>query len=1056
MHGLIEWFTRNGVAANLLMIIILASGGMALLNTRQEVFPEFSLDRITITTKYLGAAPEETEEAVSVRIEEAIQGLDGIKRITSNSAEGISSIVVELMLGVDSARVLDEVKARVDAIDTFPDEVEEPVITELTNRRQVIDIAIYGDTDETSLKQVAERVRDELSATPGITAVEIATARPYEISIEVSELDLRRYGLTFDHIARAVRQKSLDLPGGSVKTQAGEILLRAKSQAYRRTDFEDIVVMSRPDGTRVRIADVAQVVDGFAESDMYARFDGQPSVLVEVFRVGQQGALDIAAKVKSYIQLTQPQLPEGIHLAVWQDQAKVLRDRVDLLVRNGISGLILVFITLSLFLRFRLALWVSVGIPISFMGAFWLMPYFDVSINLISLFAFIVVLGIVVDDAIVIGESIFTHQERHGHGLKGAIEGAREVAVPVTFGILTTVAAFFPLMNVEGTIGKVMGVIPVIVISCLLFSFIESKLILPNHLSHVPARKDGQKPSTWRRFQDRFANGLTTFAQRAYAPFVAACLRWRYATVAAVVAVLILTGAMVRGGWIRFEFFPAVEADFVSAALTMPQGTPVEVTSAAVARIEASARELAQELADKPNHSDLFRHVYAAVGDQPYRLAQSRNAGSAGSGNSGSHLGEVTIELSPAEERVGVSSDQLALRWREMTGDIPDAVEVAFSASLFSAGSDIDLQITGRNVERLREAAAMVKEHLRSYDGVSEVADSFREGKQEIQIQITDQAEIWGLTQADLARQVRQAFYGEEAQRIQRGRDDIRVMVRYPRAERESVGNLENLRIRTPQGMEVPFSEVADYSYGRGYAAIKRVDRRRSVNVTADVDIAKSSADMVMARLDREVIPELRERFPEVILSYEGSKAEQRDTLAGLQRGFALALIMIYALLAVPLKSYYQPLIIMTAIPFGLIGAIWGHVLMGMNLTILSMFGIVALAGVVVNDSLVLVDFINRHRNSQEAILDSIRVAGVKRFRPILLTSVTTFMGLLPLLLERSMQARFLIPMAISLAFGVMFATFISLILVPCGYAIGEDASALISGPRDELQSNFR
>ncbi len=1043
MDRLINWFARNGVAANLLMVIILASGGLALMRTRQEVFPEFSLDRITISTAYLGAAPEEVEEAVSVRVEEAIQGLDGIKRVTSTSAEGFSSIMVELTLDADSARVLDEIKARVDAIDTFPDEVEQSIIKELTNRRQVIDIAIYGEADESSLKQVAERVRDELTAISGITAVEIASAKPYEISIEVSEDSLRRYNLSFDDVAMAIRRSSLDLPGGSIKTHAGEILLRTKGQAYRKRQFEEIVVLTNANGTRITIGDVASVIDGFAETEQAGRFDRHPSVLIEVFRIGKQNALDIADKVKAYIERTEPSLPAGIQLAIWQDQSKVLKDRLGLLIRNGVSGLFLVFISLSLFLRFRLALWVSIGIPISFMGAFWLMPMFDVSINLISLFAFIVVLGIVVDDAIVIGENIYTHQQRHGEGLRGAIEGAKEVAVPVTFGILTTVAAFFPMISVEGTIGKIMGVIPVIVISCLVFSFIESKLILPNHLSHIRQRDEHKKPNLWHRFQDRFATGLERVVEAIYAPFLRMSLSWRYVAVAVATAVLIITGALVKSGWIRFEFMPSVEADFVSASLAMPQGTPVEVTKAAIRRLEESAHQLADEYASGTENGDLFRHIYATVGEQPYRLAQAQNAGGLGSGDTGSHLGEVTIELAPAEERIQVSSERLAHRWRELTGIIADTQELSFSASLFSAGDDVDVQLTGRDVTRLKQAAEVLKAELSNYEGVHEVTDSFREGKRELQVSIKENAETWGLSQADLARQVRQAFYGEEVQRVQRGRDDVRVMVRYPKSERGSVGHLDNLRIRTNRGLEIPFPQVADVESGRGYAVIKRVDRRRAVNVTADVDITKSSPDMVIAHLTANVLPKLKAQFPETMATFEGSKAEQRDTMSGLMRGFLLALIMIYALLAIPLKSYLQPIIIMTAIPFGLVGAIWGHVLMGMNLTMLSIFGIVALSGVVVNDSLVLVDFINRNRRSDGSARDAVLTAGMKRFRPILLTSLTTFMGLLPLLLERSMQARFLIPMAISLAFGVMFATVISLILVPCGYLIVEDVKSM-------------
>ncbi|MCB1052021.1 MAG: efflux RND transporter permease subunit, partial [Acidobacteria bacterium] len=915
MDRLIEWFTRNGVGANLLMALILAAGGLTMFRIKQEVFPEFSLDLITIQMKYLGAAPEEVEEAVCVRIEEAIQGLDGIKRIRSTSAEGFGNVVVELMLGADSARLLDDIKSRVDAIDTFPSETEKPIIRELTNRRQVIDVAISGNADEATFKELAERIRDELSARPGITAVEIANTRDYEIAIEVSESALRKYGLTFDQVARAVRNSSLDLPGGSLKTPGGEILIRTKGQAYRGKDFEAIEVMTRPDGSRVTIGDIAKVVDGFAETDRLARFDGQTSALVEVFRIGEQSALDIAGSVKSYLEEAKSWLPAGIKLSIWQDQSKVLKDRLSLLIRNGLQGLVLVFLILALFLRFRLAFWVTAGIPISFMGTFWLMPYLDVSVNLISLFAFIVVLGIVVDDAIVVGENIYSHQNRHGNGLRGAIEGAKEVAVPVTFGVLTTVAAFMPLLNVPGTIGKVMRVIPLVVITCLVFSFIESKLILPNHLSHLKPRKPGEKGSAWSRFQDRFATGLDRFIRRIYSPFLEKALSLRYLSLAAGVSIMILTAGMVASGMIRFEFFPSVEADYISASLTMPQGTPVEVTAQAVAELEASARKVQEEYSQNAEGDDLFHHVSAAVGSQPFRKAQSQNAGGVASGDSGSHLGEVTIELKPAEFREKISSEALVNRWRELTGVIPDAVQVSFSASLFSPGDDVDVQFTGTNIEHLRAAANLLKDKLVAINGVSDVADSFREGKREIKVNLLPQGELLGLSQLDLARQVRQGFYGEEAQRVQRGRDDIRVMVRYPREERASLGYLERMYIRTGQGDAIPLAQVAEVEEGRGYAAISRVNRRRAINVTADVNAAVIAPDDVLKMVQDEFLPEIRNQFPDLFVSFEGQKAEQRDTMGGLKSGFIVAMILIYALLAVPLRSYVYPLLIMLAIP---------------------------------------------------------------------------------------------------------------------------------------------
>ncbi len=1035
-RGSIDWFARNGVAANLMMALIVFGGLLTIVSIKQEVFPEFSLDRITISVPYLGAAPEEVEEAVCIRIEEEIQDLDGVKEITCSASEGVGVVAVELELGSDSREVLDDVKARVDAIDTFPAETEEPIIREVTNRRQVIDIAVYGDADETTLRRLADQVRDEITAVPGITLAELANARPYEISIEVAEGALRRHGLTFDQIAQAVRRSSLDLPGGSVKTAGGQILLRTKGQAYRGLEFEALVLLTRPDGTHLTLGEVAEVVDGFAETDQFTRFEGKPSVLVQVFRTGEQDAIGVAAAVQDYIAAAQLRMPEGVRLTTWNDAARVLRGRRDLLIRNGAAGLLLVVIILALFLRLRLALWVSVGMAISFLGAFWMMPTLGVSISLISLFAFILVLGIVVDDAIVVGENIFTHQHRSGQGLRGSIEGAQEVALPVVFAVLTTVAAFLPLLNVPGTTGKIMRVIPLIVIPCLVFSLIESMWILPSHLSHY--KKKERKTEgwhVWNRFQRWFSLQLERVTHRAYAPSLAFALRWRYLTLAVAVATLLLTGGLVAGGVVRFVFFPTVEADFVSAAITMPQGTPVEVTSAAVGRLELAADELRQELRDETG-VDQFKFTFSAIGEQPFSRSQQQNAGGFQDRVISSHLGELTIELLPAEER-SVGSETIANRWRDLTGSIPDAIELGFTSSLFTPGDDVNVQLTGQNIPELRAAADALKDELGTYTGVFGISDSFIAGKQEIKLNIKPSAELLGLGLSDLARQVRQAFYGEEAQRILRGRDEIKVMVRYPESERRSLGDLENMRIRTVEGVEVPFSNVATVESGRGFATIRRVDRRRAINVTADVDPSQATAGDINADLGERILPELQRNFPGTQYSFEGQQAEQRDTMGGLARGFALALVLIFALLAIPLKSYGQPVIIMSAIPFGMVGAVLGHVMLGFDLTILSMFGLVALTGVVVNDSLVMVDFINRFR--AEDLLESVKRAGVARFRPIVLTSLTTFGGLSPLMLEKSMQARFLIPMAVSLAFGVIFSTFITLVLVPSGYVILED-----------------
>jgi len=1045
VRRLIAWFAANGVAANLLMAVIVAAGLFTVANLKREVFPEFSSEMISIAVPYPGAAPEEVEEGIVVRIEEAIQDLEGIEEIDSTAAENAGSVLVEIEPRYDVQKLLNDVKARIDAIDTFPEEAEEPVVQELILRRQVINVAVHGDASERTLKELGERVRDDLTAIPGITQVTLASARPYEISIAVSEQALERWGLTFDQVARAVRAASLDLPGGEIETAGGEILLRTVGQAYRGEEFERLPLLTLPDGTRLLIGDVAEVDDGFADSDQAARFNGEPAVQVQVFRVGDQNALDVAAEVRAYVERTQPGLPEGITLTPWQDDSRVLRSRLDLLVRNGRAGFVLVFLVLALFLRLKLAGWVALGIPISFLGAIALMPWFGVSINLISLFAFIVVLGIVVDDAIVVGENIYSEVEAGKGGLDASVDGAERVGVPVVFAVLTTIAAFAPLLAVEGTTGKIMRVIPIIVIATLVFSLIESLFVLPNHLSHLGRREErepGRVRGAWRRLRERFARGLDWFIAHAYRPSLDWALSQRYLSLAIALAVLAIAFGVVRGGWLRFTFFPPVEAENVVAILEMPQGTPSEVTAAAVRRIEEAAFAIEREL-EADEGPGLFQNVAASIGEQPFRAAQSRGGGDVGRAFTAGHLGEVNFELRPAEERE-ITSPEIAEMWRQRAGAIPDAVSLTFTASLFDAGDAVNVQLSGGTpsdgrLDRLREVAAEIKEQLATYPGVREISDSYRAGKSEVELDVTAEGQAAGLTLADLGRQVRQAFFGEEAQRIQRGRDEVKVMVRYPEEARRSLGALERLRIRLPDGTSVPFSTAAAAEYSRGPASIQRTNRRRVLNVTADVDTETANANRILADLESNVLPAILADHPEVRYTFEGEQQEQRETLGGLVRGFGFALLVIYALLAIPFRSYVQPLIVMSAIPFGLIGAIGGHLVMGLDLTILSGFGIVALTGVVVNDSLVMVDWINRRYRAGEPIATSIREAGAARFRAILLTSLTTFAGLTPLLLERSLQAQFLIPMAVSLAFGVLFATFITLILVPVLYRIQED-----------------
>ncbi len=1060
MKRLIAWFARNGVAANLLMLVIMAAGILIAPSIRQEVFPEFGLDRVLVSVAYPGATPGEIEESINVRIEERVASLEGAKRITSTASEGVGSVTIEALGSHDIRELLADVKSEVDAIDTFPDDAEEPDVRELSVRHHVVTVAIAGDADELALKQIGERVRDDLSALPEITQVELTNTRAYEISVEVSERTLRRHGLTLSQVADAIRRSSLDLPGGSVKTSAGEILLRTRGRAYHGHEFEQVVVLTRPDGTRLELGDVATVVDGFAETDTAAQFDGRPAVMVEVFRVGEQSALAISAAVQRYVGESRSRMPDGVSLITWDDETSVLRGRLDTLRRNGVQGLILVFLTLALFLQFRLALWVSLGIPISFLGALALMPPLEVSINVLSLFSFILVLGIVVDDAIVIGENVYKKREEGLAGYEAAVTGAQEVAIPVIFGVLTTVTVFAPMLLLPGIMGKIMYVFPAVVIPTLLFSLVESQLILPSHLKHVVVGGRAYThgiSAAWVRFQQRFHYALHIFIDKLYAPALESAVSWRYTVAACAVALLLVTTAMVATGHVRIRFFPNAEADNVVATLTMPQGTPYEITESAIARLESAADQVATEFQQTmaPEAGPAFRHVFSSIGAQPFGASRGHGSSRRSAIGGQSHLAEVNIELTPAENRT-FKGAEVVDRWRELTGPIPDSVELLFSSDLFAAAQPIDIELSGPDVEVLRVAANRLKSDLGQYPGVSDIADSFRPGKVELEFDIKPAAEALGVSRRDLARQVRQAFYGEEAQVVQRGREDVSVYVRFPRAERRSVDHVQRMRIRTPDGSEVPFSAVANIRYGRSYESIQRADRRRTINVTAEVDRQKANPNEILIGLERKTLEQLESDYPGLHYSLEGEQREQRETFGALMRGLLVALLVIYALIAIPLGSYIQPLIVLSAIPFGIVGAIWAHVLLDMDVSFMSLLGIVALVGVVVNDSLVLVDYVNRRRAEGVATRRAALAAGSARFRPILLTSLTTFAGLTPLLLERSLQAQFLIPMAVSLGFGVLLATVVSLVVVPCIYVIIDDLDQRLRGSRRRRESAGR
>ena len=1042
MRRVIAWFVRNPVASNLLMLVLVTGGLLALPMIRQEEFPAIETDIAQISVEYPGASPAEIEESVCLRIEEEIDGTPDIDRINTTAVEGACVIFVELVVGSNVDAAISEIESRVNALDTLPDNAEAPVISKLLTKRQVLEMAITGLVDERELKVLGQRARDQIADLPEVSQVNLKYDRPYEISIEVSEDALRRHGLTLGQVADAVRQSSMDLPGGSVKTQGGEILLRTVGQAYRGGEFESIIVLTRNDGTLVRLDEIATIVDGFEETDLRAQIDGNPTVVIEVSLIGEEDILEAAAAVKEWAVDFEATLPDGVELLVFNDESVDLVARLDALTRNARSGIILVMLVLTLFLRFRLAMWVAAGVPISLLGAIMLFPAAGISISTLTVMAFILVLGILVDDAIVIGESVHSHEQMGKSQEDAAIEGTQEVFVPVTFGVMTTVAAFLPLILVPGSMGDFFGVIGYAAIICLVFSLIESQLILPGHLAHRRTSSKRGRPNPlvarWQAFQGRMSSGLERVAQNDYRRLLERAIEWRYASSAAAIGVLILSITLFYSGRMRYQFFPPVEGDMVYATLTMPQGIPLARTELAVAQLRQAAAEVKAELDESIPGPSIVKHVIVTIGDKLFRGGPQMPESKGG----GAHQAEVGLELINALERE-ISAGEIENKWRERTGSIPDAVELTFSSVAFSAGKPIEIELRGGEVEGLTQAAARLRQELATYRGVTDIADSFRAGKQEVRLTLRDEARLLGLTQRDLANQVRQSFYGEEVQRIQRGRDDVRVMVRYTEDERHSLGSVDDMRIRTAEGVEVPFAAVANVELSRGFATIERTDLQRVVTVTAEVNRGITTPEKVLAEVTAKLDRTLAD-FPDITWRLAGEQEEHASATRGLFQGAIIALLIIYALLAIPLNSYAQPLIIMSVIPFGAVGAILGHYIMGWDIVFFSILGIVALSGVVVNASLVLVHTINRLRSQGKSFMESVTGGGIRRFRPIALTSATTYLGLLPLMFEASPPAMPLIPMAISLGYGVLYASIMTLFMVPCGYVILDDWAHLL------------
>ncbi len=1032
-RGAISWMAHNHVAANLIMIFCIVGGLLSFKWITQEVMPDIERNIVRVSVSYPGASPEEVEQGLILAIEESVRGLDGVDEVSATAGEGSGRVEVKLLEGQDLLKLADDIESEIGRISTFPEDADDPEVSVLSHRRNVVDLVLYGRTSEATLHELGEMARDQLLTDPDITQVELEGVRPLEISIEISQENLRRYNLTLDEIAARLRDAAVDLPGGGIKTSTGEILMRVKERRDYGRQFARIPIIMAPDGTQVLLEEIATIDDSYEETDSYATFNNEPTVFLDVFRIGSQTPIQVANAVRKQVDALNEDFPEGVRIEIRRDRSEMYRQRAGLLLQNGAIGIVLILLILGVFLELRLAFWVMMGIPISFLGSLLFFPVLNISINMMTLFAFIIAVGIVVDDAVIVGENIYHYYQEGETLLDAAVKGAREIVTPVTFSILTNIAAFMPLFFVPGPTGKMFRMIPLVVCTAFIISLVESIFVLPAHLAHHTPPHRGSVRTWIHRRQQGFSRWFTNWVRDRFSPFLDWALSRRYFVVALALALLAFFFFYARSGRMGFSQFPRVESDFSRATVELPFGSPIEKTEAVLERLYSGAEKVLEE----SGHPELVTGIYTRVG------------------RGGTHNGFMLVYLADPEIRNEImSTGEFTSRWRETVGSVSGVQTINFASNFGGPGfgSAITVELSHRNIPILERASAELAEELSNYSILKDIDDGFRPGKEQLDFTLKPEGEVLGLTAQNVARQIRNSFYGSRVLRQQRGRNELTVTVRMPDEERVSEYNIQEMMIRTPSGIFVPLRDVVEITRGRAFTTIKRRDGRRVVQVTADMN-NRSRAGEIENALRQDELPALLSRYPGLQYSFEGRAAEQRQSMGSLRIGFVLAMIIIFTMLAIPFKSYTQPFIVMTSIPFGIIGAVIGHMIMGYSLSVVSMFGIVALSGVVVNDSLILIDFANRRvRERGMSIHDAVLNAASQRFRPILLTTVTTFGGLAPMMFERAVQARFMVPMAISLGYGILFATVITLVLVPCLYMVIEDVGrfhgSLISGLR--------
>ncbi len=1017
MNSLIAWWARNSVAANLLMVGIFVTGIIGFSSMEREMNPQIRFPGLQIIVAWPGAAPQEVEEQIVARIEEAVKDLDAIEWVRSSSGEGLGEVYILANQQVDFTQFMNDVKIRVDSISSFPSDIEPPQVQQWVNRDEFIRVAVHGDIGERELKRLAEQLRREVAQLDAISVVQLFGTRQEEVSIEVSEAAMRRYNIGFSAVADAIRNNSINQSSGSVRTEVGTYQLKVRSQADTATEFANIIIRETPEGGAIRVGDVATVIDGFEDNPILATLNGEPAVLLQVMTTETMDIVTASDSIREWISKRKASIPEGATLTLWTDNAVDFKGRMATIGSSAFMGLILVMLVLLLTLRPIVALWVAVGIATAYAGAFVLLPSVGISLNMLSTFAFLLVLGIVVDDAIVVGEGIHTEANRIGGGVDAAISGAKLVAKPVVFGVLTTVLAFLPWLFLSGSTSEFTRNITWVVILALSFSLIESLFILPSHLSSMKPRKS---PKSFGKFQKRIADSIIHFAHNHYRKIGRWSLDHRYLTSSIFIAVLIIGFGLFGSGWVKKSFMPDIESDEIIVNVVLPEGAPYSRALEILDQLQTAELALVEEVNLRTNgEGELIENWYT----------RSRRD---------SVL--AIVKLAPPEVR-DMTAKEASLRLRELMGDVPDAKEVSVRYTQNDNGPGFELSIRHPDLDVLRAATADLETQLRSYETLYDIRNNLEGASEEIRLTMKPGTTKLGLTLADVNRQVRQAYFGEEVQRLARDGQDVRVKVRYPLASRRSIESLKNFRVRTSDGRELPLLSVADLEYAPGIKRIQRWNGNRAARVSAD--LKESVRDDIMKDLAENFFPEWEKRYPGIIRGAVGQAEGEKRFIREVMGLYLIAFFAMYAMLAVAFRSYWQPILILIAIPFAFVGAIVGHAVLGLTMAIFSYFGIAAAAGVVVNDNLVLMDYCNRLRDKGMAPADAIVEAGVARFRPILLTSVTTIVGLMPMMLERSMQAAFLKPIVVALAFGVFVAFFVTLLMVPSLYGIGLDISAL-------------